>query len=198
MRHLIFLFLIALCTLLGASCKNSKSERIALDKKIYQNEFFSLEYPFNWTYDEEINDMCDSIPAMSKGIRVTFFNNNPNTPWHTVTVQKSAMFECFNTPEEWRDASVQFKLFDDQYIGTVDNYMLDSLKFGPYHAAMAGFVVATNEGDTLIHKQVIIMDGKDLYYLNNTFDWHDDGTLEKKGDSILSSFRILSPKNSDK
>ena len=198
MQHLLFLFLIALCTLLGASCKNSRSDRISQDNKIYQNEFFSLEYPFNWEYDEEINDMCDTIPAMPKGIRVTFFNNNPNTPWHSVMVQKSAMFECFKTPEEWRDASVQFKQFDDQYIGTVDSYMLDSLSFGPYPAAMAGFVVATDEGDTLIHKQMIIMDGKDLYYLNNTFDWNDDGTLEKKGDSILSSFRISSPKASDK
>lgn len=196
MRHLIFLFLIALCTLLGTSCKNSKSERTSQDNKIYQNEFFSLEYPFNWEYDEEINDMCDTIPAMSKGIRVTFFNN-PNTPWHTVMVQKSAMFECLKTPKEWRDASVQFKQFDDQYIGTVDRYMLDSLNFGP-HAAMAGFVVATDDGDTLIHKQMIIMDGKDLYYLNNTFDWNDDGTLENKGDSILSSFRFSSPKSSDK
>lgn len=113
MRHLIFLFLIALCTLLGASCKNSKSERISRENKIYQNDFFSLESPYNWEYDEEINDMCDTIPAMSKGIRVTLFNNNPNTPWHTVMVQKSAMFECFKTPEEWRDASVQFKQFDD-------------------------------------------------------------------------------------
>lgn len=142
--------------------------------------------------------MCDTVPAMSKGIRVTLFNNDPNTPWHTVIIQKSAMFECFKTPEEWRDASVQFKQFDDQYIGTVDSYMLDSLNFGPYPAAMAGFVVTTDEGDTLIHKQMIIMDGKDLYYLNNTFDWNDDGTLEKKGDSILSSFRISSPKASDK
>ena len=177
MQHLIFLFLIALCTLLGASCKNSRSDRISQDNKIYQNEFFSLEYPFNWEYDEEINDMCDTIPAMPKGIRVTFFNNNPNTPWHTVMVQKSAMFECFKTPEEWRDASVQFKQFDDQYIGTVDSYMLDSLSFGPYPAAMAGFVVATDEGDTLIHKQMIIMDGKDLYYLNNTFDWWRDRSM---------------------
>lgn len=45
---------------------------------------------------------------------------------------------------------------------------------------------------------MIIMDGKDFYYLNSTFDWNDDGTLEKKGDSILSSFRISSPKASDK
>lgn len=84
------------------------------------------------------------------------------------------------------------------YIGTVDSYMLDSLNLGPYPAAMAGFVVATDEGDTLVHKQMIIMDGKDLYYLNNTFDWNDDGTLKKKGDSVLSSFRIASPKTYDK
>lgn len=197
MRILKLLLIIALCILPGVSCKNNKTERISQENKFYQNEFFSVEYPFNWIYDEEINNMCDTFPALSKGIRVTFSNNNPYL-WHTVMIQKSAMFECFKTPEECRNASVQFKQFDDQYIGTVDNYMLDSLQFGPYPAAMAGFVVATEEGDTLIHTQMVIMDGKDTYYLNNTFDWNDDGTLEKKGDSILSSFRILSSKDSDK
>ena len=77
-----------------------------------------------------------------------------------------------------------------KYIGTVDNLMLDSIQFGPYPAAMAGFVVITEDGDTLIHKQMVVMDGHDLYYLNNSYDWNDDGTLQKKGDSILSTFRI--------
>lgn len=63
----------------------------------------------------------------------------------------------------------------------------DVLAFKPYDALLY-----------LNKKQMIIMDGKDFYYLNNTFDWNDDGTLEKKGDSILSSFRISSPKASDK
>ena len=198
MPQLKFFLIIALGTMMGVSCKNNKSENISQENRVYQNEFFSLAYPYNWDYDEEINDMYDTIPTMSKGIRVTLFNNNSNTPWHTVMVQKSAMFECFKTPEEWRDASVLLKQFDDQYIGIVDSYMLDSLNFGPYTAAMAGFVVATEEGDTLIHKQMVIMDGKDIYYLNNTFDWNDDGTLEKKGDSILTSFRSSSTKGFNK
>lgn len=165
--------------------------------KKYRNEFFSLEYPSDWEYDEEINNMSDTIPAMSKGIRTTFYNTNPYYPRHTVMVQKSAMPECLDSPEEWRDLSVELKQFDDHYIETVDSYMSDSLQFGPYRAASAGFVVATDEGDTLIHKQLVIMDGKNLYYLNNTFDWNDDGRLEKKGDSILRSFRILSSQSSD-
>lgn len=198
MRQLKLLFIIALCTLSGVSCKNNKPERITQNNKVYQNEFFSLEYPFNWDYIEEINDIYDTIPAMSKGIRVTLFNNDSNAPWHTVMVQKSAMFECFKTPEEWRNLSVQMKQFDEHYIGTVDSYMLDSLQFGPYPAAMAGFIVATDGGDTLIHKQMVIMDGKNLYYLNNTYDWNDDGTLQKTGDSILTSLRMSSSEGSDK
>lgn len=204
MRQLKLLSIIALCALLGVSCKCNKSEKISNDKnekilqknKIYKNEFFSLEYPIDWDCVEEINDMYDTIPAMSKGIRVTLFSSG--TTWHVVSVQKSAMFECFDTPEEWRDTSIVLKQFDDQYIGTVESYILDSLQFGPYPAAMAGFVVVPNEGDTLIHKQMVVMDGKDLYYLNNSFDWNDDGTLEKKGDSILSSFRISTRKASNK
>lgn len=174
----------------SSSEKSGNNEKKSPEMIEYHNEFFSLKYPSNWEYDEEINNMSDTIPAMSKGIRSTFYSNNPYSPWHTVMVQKSAMFECFKTPEEWRDASIQFKQFDDQYIGTVDSYMLDSLKFGPYPAAMAGFVVALESGDTLIHKQMVVMVDKDLYYLNNTFDWHDDGTLELLGDSILSTVRF--------
>ncbi len=68
--------------------------------------------------------------------------------------------------------------------------MLDSLCFGSYPAAMAGFVVALESGDTLIHKQMVVMVDKDLYYLNNTFNWYDDGHLEQLGDSILSTVRF--------
>lgn len=156
----------------------------------YSNEFFSLKYPSNWEYDEEINNINDTIPAMSKGIRTTLYSSNPYSSYHTVMVQKSAMFECFKTPEEWRNLSVELKQFDKQYIGTVDSYMLDSLYFGPYPAAMAGFVIALESGDTLIHKQMVVMVDKDLYYLNNTFNWRDDGQFEQLGDSILSTIRF--------
>lgn len=178
-----------LCACSSEKKKDNKSWN-TLTMQEYSNEFFSLMYPSNWEYEEEINNINDTIPAMSKGIRSTFYSSNSYSPWHTVMVQKSAMFECFKTPEEWRDASVQFKQFDDQYIGTVDSYMQDSLSFGPYPAAMAGFVVALESGDTLIHKQMVVMVDKDLYYLNNTFDWHDDGSLELLGDSILSTVRF--------
>lgn len=65
------------------------------------------------------------------------------------------MFECFSAPKEWRDLSVQLKQFDDSYIGTVESYMLDSLQFGPYPAALAGFVVV-QDNDTIIHKQLVM------------------------------------------
>ena len=51
--------------------------------------------------------------------------------------------------------------------------MLDSIQFGPCPAAMAGFVAVTEDGDTLINKQMVVMDGNDLYYLNNSYDWND-------------------------
>lgn len=68
--------------------------------------------------------------------------------------------------------------------------MQDSIKFGPYPAAMAGFVVALESGDTLIHKQLVVMVGKDLYYLNNTFESADNGAQEQLGDSILSTIKF--------
>lgn len=191
MKKYLLLSLLAF-VLTSCGTKDKKVKESTHEDKTYTNEFFSLQYPYNWEYEEEINDMADTIPALSKGVRATFYNPNPYAPWHTVMVQKSAMFECFETPEEWRDLSVQMKQFEPEYIGTVDNFMVDSLQFGPYPAALAGFVVLTEDGDTLIHKQMVVMDGHDLYYLNNTYDWNDDGTLQKKGDAILSTFRINS------
>lgn len=165
-----------------------------IETEEYQNEFFSLKYPSDWVYDEEINNMCDSIPGMSKGIRCTFYSSDPHYPWQTVMIQKSAMFGFYKTPEEWRDASVQLKQFDPQYIGIVEVLMQDSLRVGIHPAAMAGFIVALESGDTVIHQQTVVMVGKDTYFLNNSFDWHDDGSLKLMGDAILSSVRFNNQK----
>lgn len=162
----------------------------AIETKEYHNEFFSLKYPSDWVYDEEIN----SIPGMSKGFRCTFYSRDSYYPWHIVMIQKSAMSGLYKTPEEWRDASVQFKQFDTQYIGTVDYLMQDSLRVGIHPAAMAGFIVALESGDTVIHQQTVVKVDKDIYFLNNSFDWHDDGSLKLLGDAILSSIRFKNRK----
>lgn len=194
MKHIFSLIILwgVLSCFFACTTKKKNSKYIPVASKIqhYRNDFFSLDYPSNWTFDEEINNMDDTIPAMSKGIRTTLYNSNPYSEWHTVMIQKSAMFKKFQAPEVWRDESILLKQFDGQYIGVVDSYMLDSLHFGPYPAAMAGFVVALESGDTLIHKQMVVLVGKYLYYLNNTFDWNDDGTLEKRGDLILSGIHF--------
>lgn len=192
MRNLFFVILgiVALTACKSNSKSNSNTkESEDLTFNNYSNEFFSIEYPSNWDYDEEINSEFDTIPEMSKGIRTTFFPKNPYLPFHTVCVQKSAMFHCFDTPKEWRDLSVSMKNFDDQYLGTIDSMMIDSLRFGPYPASMAGFAVEV-EGDTIIHKQLVVMVNKDVYYLNNSYDWNDNGTLQQFGDSILSTVRF--------
>lgn len=191
-KYLLLSLIAVVLTACGSNDKMSKES--SHEDKTYANEFFSMQYPYNWEVEEEINNMADTIPALSKGLRATFSNSNPYAPSHTVMVQKSTMSECFKTPEEWRDLSVELKQFQPEYIGQVENFMLDSLQFGPYPAAMAGFVVVTEGGDTVIHKQMVVMDGHDLYYLNNIFDRSDDGTLQKKGDAILSTFRINSKK----
>lgn len=184
---------ISICACTSPKTKPESKADTTMRMKQYNNEYFSLQYPSHWECEEEINNMKDSIPVMSEGIRATFYNPNPYSPHLTVMVQKSAMtpmIQSLKTPEEWRDLSVEFKHFDKQYLGTVDDCMLDSLRFGPYPAAMAGFVVVLENGDTLVHKQTVVIVDNDLYYLNNTFDFHDKGYLEQLGDSILSTVKF--------
>ena len=188
------LVLAAAGLILGACASEKPKEHKSQDANgmdVYANEYFSIKYPSDWEYEEEISEANDTLPVITEGIRATFYSSNPTLPWHTVMIQKSAMpAEALATPEEWRDMSVGLKKFDDQYLGYLDEYMQDSIKFGQYPAAMAGFVVATEEGDTLVQKQTIVKVGETIYYLNNTYDWNDDGTLESLGDSILSTIRF--------
>ena len=49
----------------------------------------------------------------------------------------------------------------------------------------------------IIQKQLVVLKGDEVYYLNNNFDWRDDGTLEKLGDSILCSIRFLNSQSKE-
>ena len=190
MKNLLFLIL---SIIIFTSCNNKSHSQAKEPEELsfnnYSNEYFSIEYPVDWEYEEEINSDYDTIPGMSTGIRTTFYPKDLNAPFQTICVQKSSMFHVFSTPEEWRDLSVEMKNFNDEYIGTVESMMLDSIKFGPYPAAMAGFVVELG-GDTIIHKQMVVVVDEDVYYLNNSFDWNDKGTLQKFGDAILATVRF--------
>ena len=53
----------------------------------------------------------------------------------------------------------------------------------------AGFVV-DRDGDTLIHKQLVAMVDDDVYYLSNSYNWNDDGTLQHLGDSIICTIKF--------
>lgn len=124
---------------------------------------FSLwKYPSNWENDEEINSMSDTIPVMSKGIRTTLYSDNPYSSYHTVMVQKSAMFECFKTPEEWRDLSVELKQFDEQYIGTVDGQYVRLVMLWIISSRYGRICCSTGVWGTLIHKQLVVMVNKDF------------------------------------
>lgn len=198
-QQAVLVAVILLICLINTSCKSEYNSPIrnSEENMVYENEFFSLEYPRGWIYEEEIRNF--SIPERTKSIHVTFNNVELDRLWQEIVVVKSSRYESnvktnrktFKTPEEVRDFSVQMLSCADDYIGTINDYMLDSLRFDSYPAAMAGFASRNEAGDTIIHKQMIIMVGKDFYYLNHFFDWRDDGTLEKKGDSVLSTFRII-------
>ncbi|MDE6009087.1 MAG: hypothetical protein K2G90_07755 [Muribaculaceae bacterium] len=184
---------LALCAC-SASSQKGKEANDSSNEKAYRNEFFSMKYPADWMVEEDINDMCDTIPVMEKGVRAMFYDPQPSTPFHVLAVQKSALSKLFDTPEEWRDLSIALKKYDDQYIAIIEEMTTDSIKFDKYPAASAGFVAVNEGGDTIIHKQWVVMVDSQLYYLNNSFPLNDDGTLEKKGDDILSTlkFRMLS------
>ncbi len=192
-KYRLVLPLIALMAV-ACSAGNKKQpegeKQEAQASRTYENEFFSISYPKTWDYDEEINDMADTIPSMTKGVRVTFYDRSDSAPWLTVAVQKSAMPNIYETAEKWRDFSIAMKQFDPHYLTVIEQLNKDSLTFDGYPAAMTGFIVDAEQGDTVVHKQLIVLVGDDVYYVNNTFDWNDNGTLKRLGDSIISTLKF--------
>ncbi len=187
MKKLLF---IAITIAAISACTNKTSvttNHTQETEKVYQNEYFSINYPSSWSYDVEENEISDTIPGLRKGIKV---NISPWYQWQVVSVQKSAMFDVFETPEQWRDFSIEMKKFDDSYIAVVDSYVVDSLSFGDWPAAMAGFIAINELNDTIFHKQLVVMVNKQLYYLNNSFLWNAEQAIEQRGDAILSSVRF--------
>jgi hypothetical protein len=185
-KYRMLMPLLALVTMAcTAGNKNQKQE--VQTARVYENEFFSLKYPNHWTYEEEINNMNDTVPALTKGVRVTFYDPSESAPWLTVAVQKSAMPDIYGSAEKWRDFSNATKSFDPHYLVVIDELQKDSLSFKGYPAAMTGYIVDAEQGDTVIHKQILVLVDDEVFYINNTFDWNDDGTLEHLGDSLIST-----------
>ena len=78
------------------------------------------------------------------------------------------------------------------YFELVDSLMKDTVQLRGYQGSMAGFLAVTEYGDTIVHKQTIIVDDTLVYYLNNIYDIHISDTLRRKGDAVLSTFLLLS------
>lgn len=194
MKHIIpFIIIVTLlCLSCGGSGKNVSPSRTEL--KRYANEYFAIDYPSDWITSVHINNMCDTIPDASIGIELTLSPRTLHNSYHALRVQKSAMFYVFDTPEQWRDLSIEFKQNDNKYLGYIEPFIQDSLNFNGYPAAMTGFVKLSEYGDTIVQKQLVVMVDSTIYYLDNVFDWNDDGSLEDLGDSILSTTKFFPTK----
>ena len=171
MKHLP-LFLISLILLCVFGCgRTDKNNNIVSNSpsfiqerlKHYENDYFSFDYPYDMTIEEEINHISDTINGLKKGLSITLYHNN--LPIQFLFV-KSAMYDVFDTPEQWRDLSIQLKeIADSNYIGYYD--VEDSLYFNDTPAASVTFAFKGEHGDTLVqHQMVVLRKNKDLFFLN--------------------------------
>lgn len=156
----------------------------------FQNEIFSMDYPSSWEYDEEWENMCDSFPSSTQGYRLELYS--PSMTWPVVTIQRTSIPGCFDTPEAWRDANILFSQFNG-LLGVVEDLFLDSASFDGFPAAL-GVCVIEEEGDTLVQKQIVVKVENNVYFLNNLFQINDkNNRQELLGDSIIETIRFNRP-----
>lgn len=196
MRKLLFIIAAILAWTCGYSTVSNHADKLRQNQrtKHYANEFFSIDYPISWEGEEFVNDARDSFPN-AIGYRIELYAPYRDSGYLTVSVQKSTYPNFGINAKDWRDLTAMMKFRQSgflTYFALVDSLMIDSVEFGECQAAMAGFLAVTEFDDTVIHKQTIIIDDSLVYYLNNIYGLHSNDTLRRKGDAILSSFRLRS------
>lgn len=166
MKKLPFLLVAFLC-LAARSNQQANKESKSIEWKHYSCAWFDFDYPSYLQTDEVRNTISDTIPAAKDGGEVTIYSDY--IPYGLRFV-KSAMFDVFDTPEQWRDLSMKLKEYDNpndnmSYLGVYKTE--DSLDFKGNPAASV-YYAALENGDTLVHYQLVVLKqtSKDLYYLN--------------------------------
>lgn len=170
MKHLTIPMLLVILALFG--CKNSTKPMLpeTNEPQQFENEYLSFTYPSDWEIAEEGNDLQDSTVLFKEGFSLLVAHpDNMSTGLPAVYIVKSSTFDLFETPEEWRDASIQFKQFEEDYYEVEG--IIDSIYIADEPAALVIFKrVAENSQDTVIQIQhVILRENKDLYYINSQF-----------------------------
>lgn len=181
-----------ICLLLLAACASKQPNKPADKNKWlkYENAYFTVEYPSYMRIDESVNDDYDTLPMMSPGIDVHIFDPGALSATTEVFIRKSVMPDFLDSPEEWRDYTCQLKQLDPQYLGVIPELYLDTLDVDGHPAAMVGFLVSPEPGDTFIQQQCIVTVDGSLYYINNQYPVRGGQRYRDINDSIISSIRF--------
>lgn len=192
------IFLISLILLCVFGCGNNTTKKsingidnatsfVTDSFKHYENDYFRFDYPYNMTYEEEVNNISDSIEGLKEGISITLYTID--SPIHFRFV-KSAMFNVFDSPEQWRDLSIQLKeRADSSYIGLYG--LQDSLYFNDSPAASVTFAIKGEHGDTLVQYQLVVLrENKDLFYLNYIAPTDLFNPAHEVADTVFNSFQF--------
>ena len=189
MKHLLYI-LIAALLLVGCSSKPSKkapsNEPAKWDH--YTGPWFEFDYPSFMQIAEERNEISDTIPGLKEGGDVYVYGDY--LPYR-FRLTKSAMFEVFDNPEQWRDLSIESKFGrysseSESYLGVYETQ--DSLSFNGHPAASVTYAVLA-DNDTIVHHQLVVLakPSMELYYLNFLAPLDDYGNHDALVDSVFNS-----------
>lgn len=191
MKKLPILLVAIICLVACSNKQTSNNSQNPVEWKHYSCAWFDFDYPSYLQTDEVRNEISDTIPGFKAGGEVTLYGDY--IPYR-IRLVKSAMFDVFETPEEWRDLSMQSKKYyntddDMSYVGVYDTE--DSLTFHGNPAASVCFAALEN-GDTLVHYQLVVLkkSTKDLYYLNYMAPVSEFDNHKETADSVFNTIKL--------
>ena len=150
---------------------NSESASLPEDSLVqkYENEFFSIMYPQNWTSvwtdnnpdDERIKFIIDSLGI--KGGTLELWSPDYRTGVKLVK-SISAWLNPNGNPKQWCEMSALARQIEDNCIGMSE--ITDSIIIEGYPAAEIAFAYYNGQDTTIQSQYAIIPKTSELYYAN--------------------------------
>lgn len=170
-----FLILL-LSTVLICSCNSNKKPAVKADPILadslvqkYENEYFSIMCPKNWTSDweeyvpesEDISRVLDSLKVKGGAVELWSPNNRVGV---RLVKSISAWLNPNGSPRQWCELSAMARQSEEECIGMSE--ITDSIIIEGYPAAEITFAYFNGQ-DTLLQRQyAIVPNTNELYYAN--------------------------------
>lgn len=172
-----FLFIFIMISCILSSCNSKRGKNVLSEDKwrTFENEYFSIKYPRDYTIDGDFEVGADNLQSYTTDTTTVAATNEidilpcsptKDKPWLHIVLSRMKIQLPLS---DFMQNSIAFKGMGDEEVYLVSD--IDSTSFAGFPALSATFAYPQGFGDTLVQRQTIVqLPDYKLYYININFD----------------------------